>query len=225
MPSAKPDKAEIKRLRAERKLYSPPDEDMRAALVDECRAVCGEGFITPAGTHRLLAWLDLHPELAAIFPNSRLAAGLRKILTPGGWSAEAEEALLRFIVGFYLEDDLDYAAISLADMFAGRHFLFGDLYEGLFDSRPDELVLSDRFVAFTGKFANDTRRDCFEQAQALGGVCTDGGWFVDVLFVADEAVAQRATSGKLLEAIATRAMFGRLMILREADWGLIRPGR
>lgn len=218
MPSAKPDKDEIQSLLRERGYSDRPEESFIDVLGRQCRAVAGEGFITPAGAADLLSWLNEQPEIAAVFPHSVLKGALETMLCPDGWSSEAEEAILRFIACFYFEADFFSALIYLSDMFAKHHFLFGDLYERIFDVMDQPPGLEKTFVCFTGPFKSGTRAQCFERARALGSVPAEYGGQLDYTFVADEAALRHSFSNKVIGALAIRAKYGHMKLFREGDW-------
>ncbi len=217
MPSAKPSSVEINALRKKRNLWHPDGhEDHLHVASAVCLRYAGQGYITPAGAGELLRWCVEKSAIKDTYPTCTLVKVLAKMTSQGGWTAEREEGLLRFISAYYIEDP-QRASEALADIFERSDGPLGDLFGDIFDASYN-LGVTERFVAHTGKFNCGSRGKCFEQLRAMGGTPSDVVWYSDYLFVADEHVKARAMSSKLDHAIYIRARWGKLSILPESVW-------
>jgi hypothetical protein len=106
MPSAKPDKDEVKLLRWKRGL-SEPSHNLFSELFFQCRSALDGGYITPDRAAHLLKFLDSNDKVASIFPNNLLRLLLSDALKHDPWSLDAESVLLDFIAQLYLGSPIE----------------------------------------------------------------------------------------------------------------------
>lgn len=246
MPSAKPDKSEVAYRRKKRGLFQNPP-NLFSELFLHCGAAVKGGYITESRAKKLRDYLEAQGTVSRIFPNSILLEALQSAARGWDYKHEAKllDILFGLYVGDPTEvqvpvgvslrqgsesgvavgtitEDCDPEEIKppseacdfLKD-FVNRN---PDLYLRIFNDMQERLQLEDRFFSFTGPFENQSRRGCFEQVRARGGVPCDVMPYCDYLFVSDKHVRDRVLLSSLLEAICHRRVGGKPLILKEADW-------
>lgn len=210
MPSAKPDKSLIKAAVRERYGWERP-EDIFSPIKDAVLLAISDGAITAARAAQLEHTLLAHPDYK-FFPYSTLKAALFRALQPGGWEPVMERDLLVFLSAVFVEDDPGFVFPKL---FKEDLPTIGPIYEQLFDVPPPDFSLAGKLCDFTGSFEGKSRKQCFEHVLAQGGTPSDGGWYTDCFFVADDHYQDRVFSNGLADAITCRAAFGITRIYRE----------
>lgn len=216
MSLPKPDKEAIKRIRKARSLWLADDDNLSDPVRDAVLIAIGDGYISRVKADSLQRWLEAHPHIAALYPNSALMTALAKGLEPGQWTPDVEHDLLAFIGAFYLE--AESIRDTAYDLLKNPSALFGDLYSAMFDVPAEPLILADHICAFTGPFVGRTRRNCFEQMLAVGGAPSAVSYYTDYLFVAEAHIQNRVLSSSMLEGISQKMRNGRIKILRESQF-------
>lgn len=214
MPSAKPDKASLKAAIKERYGWTRPD-DIFAPIQESALMAIADGCLSPPKAAQLAFSLLASPAWD-FFPYSTLQLALKQALQPGGWTPDAERDLLILIAAVFSEGDrlIDTCATLARENLP----TLGDIYSQLFDTPPLDFSLSGKLCDFTGPFNGMSRRECYEEVTKLGGVPSDGGWYTDCLFVADEHYQARVVSNGMAEAVASRALHGITRIYREGSF-------
>ncbi|MDT4824467.1 hypothetical protein FQZ97_577160 [compost metagenome] len=211
MPSAKPDKALLKAAIRDRYGWHGPD-DIFTSIQDSALMAIADGCISPPRAAQLEFSLLASPEMD-FFPYGTLQRALTNALQHGGWTPEAERDLLVLISAVFSESDplIDSCASLVREEFP----TLGDIYPQLFDTPPPDFSLAGKFCDFTGQFAERSRRQCYEVVTAKGGIPSDGGWYTDCFFVANDHYDNRVVSNGLAIAISSRALHGITRIYRE----------
>jgi len=147
------------------------------------------------------------------FPYSTLQVALSRALCPNAWSPEIERDLLIFLTAVFGSDDSHFA---YADLVREHLPTLGCIFDQLFDSAPEGFSLDAKLCDFTGSFEGKSRRECYELVAANGGIASDGGWYTDCFFVAEEHYRERVISSGLASSIIARARYGVTRIYRES---------
>ena len=96
--------------------------------------------------------------------------------------------------------------------------LINEIRGMIFDEPTERIQVKSRFVGFSGKFAGDTRKSCFQKIRKMGGVPCDPEYFLDYFFAGNNLVSDLAISSKLSNAISIRRTYGNPLIFTEEDW-------
>jgi hypothetical protein len=212
MAFPKPDNQEISAICQARGIVYP--ENIFEPVSEAARTALSDGFIDRSKALNLLSWLEKQTDIALVFPNKQLLAGLKTVTFSKEWSPEIEHDLVHFISSIYFsKSTLDE---NLYQLIEKPPQLFGDLYSAIFDDTSDPIPLKLRLAAFTGPFKLGSRKDCFEQIRRCGGAPTNVLSTTDYLFVSQDHISNRVLSSSMVDAICVRMLFGKIKIYRES---------
>lgn len=211
MPSAKPDKSLIKTAVRDRYGWERPG-DIFTPCQDAALMAIADGGITPARAAQLAFMLQAiaRPDC---FPYNTLQRSLDYALQPNCWTPEVERDLLIFIDAVFAESD---ALFAYSRLISEDLPTMGNIYPQLFDGPSSSLSLAGKLCDFTGPFHGLSRKQCYDVITAQGGIPSDGGWYTDCFFVANDHYQKRAISNGFAAAIAARATYGITRIYRES---------
>ena len=217
MPSAKPDKARIKAA-----AYARDDSDLPdffTPIKEAALLAVSDGALTQSRAANLELVLHTYPDLD-FFPYNTLRSVLNQATDSGCWEPVVERDLLIFLTTLFAER---YDGFPLQDLIKTDLPSIGDIYQKLFDTPTADFSVAGKLCDFTGPFKDRSRKDCYAQVDALGGIPSDMGWYTDCLFVADEHYHKRAISNGLEAAVFTRMRQGTLRIYRESAFPSPKP--
>lgn len=210
MPSIKPDPSAIKSTRARRGLWDRPDDVFQGFRRYAETAIEG-GTIDYQRAADLLWHIGLRTDMH-FFPYSEVRNLLAYAVNSGEWSADLEHDLLVVLTGL-LDNETDFNQLLREPLKTRK-----PLYHDIFDIPRAPLFFMGRLCDFTGAFKDRPRRTLYEQVQQLGGTPSDGGWYTDYFFVADDHADKLTVSNGLAGALHSRMRYGHTRIYRERDF-------